>query len=75
MARPIHSLPIGHFPKRPATSATQIGIEARATAATPEVTHCSATTTQAFPETSSVPMTSDCFHSARVGSGAPRRRA
>jgi hypothetical protein len=75
MARPIHSLPVGHLPKRPATSATQIAIEASATAATPEETHCSATTTQALPTTSSVPTISADFHSARVGFGEPRSRA
>ena len=75
MASPTHSLPVGHLPKSPATSATQRGIEASVTAATPEETHCSATTTQALPLTSRTPTTKDDFHSARVGWGSPRSRA
>ena len=45
-----------------------------ATAATPELTHCSAITTQALPQTSSEPTISDDRHSVRVGAGAPRAR-
>jgi len=41
-----------------------------ATAATPELTHCSATTTQALPQTSSEPTISEDRHSVRVGAGA-----
>src|SRR5256885_42785 len=71
-ASPTHSPCDGQRPNNPANSATQSGTEAMATAATPELTHCSAITTQAFAHTSRVPTISDDRHSVRVGGGAPR---
>ena len=46
-----------------------------ATAATPEETHCSATTTQALPQTSSVPTTAEAPHSRADGLGALVRKS
>src|SRR6266850_2188440 len=71
---PTHSPRDGQRPNNPATSATQSGTDAIATAATPDVTHCSAITTHAFPETSRVPTISDERHCVLDGAGTPRRR-
>src|SRR2546422_5039179 len=74
IASPAHSPREGQRPNSPATSATQSGTEAMATAATPELTHCSAITTHAFAHTSRLPTISEDRHSVRVGGGAPRAR-
>jgi len=54
--------------------ATQSGTDAIATAATPELTHCSAITTQAFAHVRSVPTINEDRHCVRVGGGTPRAR-
>ena len=74
-ASPTHSSFAGQRPHSPAMIRAQIGIEAMATAATPDETHCSATTTQALPQTSSVPTTAEAPHSRADGLGALVRKS
>ena len=51
------------------------GIDATATAASPDDTVCSASTTMPLPISSSnAPITSRFFHCARVGAATPRQR-
>src|SRR5437588_7969523 len=68
MARPKHSMRVGHRPHNPEKRAVQRGMAAKPTAANPDATHCSAKATPPLPPTSnSVPITAEPIHCARVG--------
>ena len=76
MARPTHSRRLGYWPRIAENRPIHSGVDATATAARPEDTHCSAMLTMPLPSTiSSTPMNTRSFHCARVGAGTPRQRS
>src|SRR5438876_8232705 len=73
--RPNHSMRVGHRPHNPAKRAVHRGMAAKPTDASPEATHCSENATPPLPPTSSsVPISAEPIHCARVGATVPRRR-
>ena len=75
MPMPTHSIPLGRCPRASENRPIHNGVEATATAARPEDTHCSAMLTMPLPmPIISRPINARFLHCARVGADSPRRR-